>query len=462
MTTLARLLLEALLLSVPVFVVLAGLAVIDAIGPGAALVIGALAYAAIAGLLYPLVAGVAAIRRAVDRMAARETAEEVNSPDPSVRDLWLALGRWARATDSEMKEREAALQSARGVLAALPEPLILLDANRRVLRANQAAATLLGERIEGRDLAGALRHPAVLAATDQVLKGEPARVVEFELTSPVERTLSAHLARLSPEAEGAAAVLVLHDLTEMKRAERLRADFVANASHELRTPLATLVGFIETLRGPAREDARARDKFLGIMAEQGGRMTRLVEDLLSLSRIEMNEHRAPTEAIRIADVLHQAAEPLEQRARARQMRFVFDLPADLPPVLGDGDELIQVFQNLFDNALKYGDEKTSIEVVARLSGRTLPGGRAGVAVAVRDHGQGISRDHIPRLTERFYRVDAARSRALGGTGLGLAIVKHIVSHHRGLFEIDSEPGQGSVFTVHLPAAMQKTPAAATV
>jgi two-component system, OmpR family, phosphate regulon sensor histidine kinase PhoR len=458
LTTLTRLLLEALLLSVPVFVVLIALAMSGAVGPGAAFAIGGAAYAAIAGLLYPLVSGVTAIRRAVDHMAAHEPAPEVNSPDPSVRELWLALGRWARETEAELKARDTALESARSVLVALPEPLILLDASRRVLRANQAAAALLGEHMEGRDLAGALRHPAVLSATDQVLKGEPARVVEFDLTSPVERHLSAHLARLSPEAEGATAVLVLHDLTEMKRAEHLRADFVANASHELKTPLATLVGFIETLRGPAHDDSGARERFLGIMAEQGARMSRLVEDLLSLSRIEMNEHRAPTEAIRVEHVLRQAAEPLEPRAQLRQMRFAFDLPTDLPPVMGDGDELVQVFQNLFDNALKYGDEKTAIEVVARMSSKAFPGGRTGVAVAVRDHGQGIARDHIPRLTERFYRVDAARSRALGGTGLGLAIVKHIVSHHRGTFEIDSEPGQGSVFTVHLPASVTKAPA----
>src|SRR5665213_3305343 len=206
-----------------------------------------------------------------------------------------------------------------------------------------------------------------------------------------------------------------------------------------------------------------RARFLAIMAEQGARMTRLVEDLLSLSRIEMNEHRAPTEPIAIDLILRQAAEPLEPRAKGRNMRFTFDLAGELPPVLGDADELVQVFQNLLDNALKYGAEGTPIEIVVRPSTRILPGAKPGerypgVAVAVRDHGTGIAREHLPRLTERFYRVDAARSRALGGTGLGLAIVKHIVSHHRGAFEIDSEPDQGSVFTVHLPAAFAKTPA----
>ncbi|MDE1902928.1 MAG: PAS domain-containing protein [Alphaproteobacteria bacterium] len=463
MNTPARVLLGGLVTALPPFAVLAVLVLGDWLAPGPALIAAAAVYVGITLLLAPLVGGVAGVRRALDRMAANEPAPEVQSLSPSVRDLWLALGRWARSMRGEIKARDSALKSARSVLATLPEPLLLLDANRRVVRANTAATILFGEHIEGRDLAGVLRHPAVLAATDQVLKSETARTVEFELTSPVERHLRAVVARLIPEAEGAAAVLVLHDLTELKRAERLRADFVANASHELRTPLATLVGFIETLRGPAREDTAARDRFLGIMAEQGARMTRLVEDLLSLSRIEMNEHRAPTEAVRIENTLRQAADPLEPRAKARSMRFVFDIAPDLPPVAGDPDELVQVFQNLFDNALKYGDQGTTIEIVARPSTRALsgarPGDRGGVAVAVRDHGAGIAHEHIPRLTERFYRVDAARSRALGGTGLGLAIVKHIVGHHRGAFEIDSELGQGSVFTVYLPVATnQKIPA----
>jgi two-component system, OmpR family, phosphate regulon sensor histidine kinase PhoR len=456
----ARVLLGGLVTVLPAFIVLAILVLGGWLAPGPALAAAAVIYAGVTLLLVPLIGGVAGVRSALDRMAANEPAPEVQSLSPSVRDLWLALGRWARSVRTEIRARDSALESARSVLATLPEPLLLLDGNRRVVRANAAAAALFGDRIEGRDLAGALRHPAVLAAADQVLKGEATRTVEFELTSPVERHLRAVVARLMPEAEGAAAVLLLHDLTELKRAERLRADFVANASHELRTPLATLVGFIETLRGPAREDTPARDRFLSIMAEQGARMTRLVEDLLSLSRIEMNEHRAPTEAVRIEIALRQAADPLEPRAKARGMRFVFDIAPDLPPVAGDLDELVQVFQNLFDNALKYGDQSTAIEIVARLSSRTFtgarPGERGGVAVAVRDHGAGIAHEHIPRLTERFYRVDAARSRALGGTGLGLAIVKHIVSHHRGVFEIDSELGQGSVFTVHLPAiASQK-------
>jgi two-component system phosphate regulon sensor histidine kinase PhoR len=454
-----RWLLGSAFLASPFFFILLVLVITGALEATNAWLSAILGYAGVVLLFRPLVSGLQAIQAAVQRMNDDETATpEVETLSPTARELWLTMARWARSTRAQLQQRATELAAARAVETALPEPLLLLDPNRRIVRANHAAVQLLGDRLVDRDLAGALRHPAVLTATDAVLRGEGLRVVEFEIASPIERHLSARLAPLSPPtAEGAAAVLVLHDLTDIKRSERLRADFVANASHELRTPLASLVGFIETLRGPAREDTAARERFLGIMAEQAGRMARLVDDLLSLSRIEMNEHRAPTNAVDVRNVLRAVADTLEQRAAARQMRFDFKLPADLAPVLGDADELTQVFQNLFDNAIKYGAAGTAIEVSGFASSRALPAGRPGprnaaVAIAVRDHGPGIPRDFLPRLTERFYRVDPARSRELGGTGLGLAIVKHIVSHHRGALDIDSELGQGSVFTVHLPVA----------
>jgi two-component system, OmpR family, phosphate regulon sensor histidine kinase PhoR len=459
MSGLPRLLLGSALLASPFLLILFVLAEIDSLDFLAAWLAAILGYSGVVLLFRPLLSGLGAIQAAIQRMSADETVTpQVDTLSPTARELWLSLARWARGMRATLQQRASELAAARAVETALPEPLLVLDSGRRIVRANDAAVQILGDRLVDHDLGGALRHPAVLTATDAVLRGEGLRVVEFEIASPIERHLSARLAPLSPPtAEGAAVVLVLHDLTDLKRSERLRADFVANASHELRTPLASLIGFIETLRGPARDDTTARERFLTIMAEQAARMARLVDDLLSLSRIEMNEHRAPTNPVDIGNVLHAVADALEQRAGARQMRFDFKLPAGLAPVLGDADELTQVFQNLFDNAIKYGAAGTAIEVSGFVSGKLLPAGRPGqrnaaVAIAIRDHGPGIPRDFLPRLTERFYRVDPARSRELGGTGLGLAIVKHIVSHHRGALDIDSELGQGSVFTVHLPVA----------
>jgi two-component system phosphate regulon sensor histidine kinase PhoR len=457
MTPTARWILGALVLAAPGLVALAVLTLAGDVGWDVTLVAALAVYLGVLLLTRPLIGGVAAVRRAIDRMAADDAAmPEVATVSPSVRELWLAVLRWARVSRQKLAEREAELGAGRAVLAALPDPLILLDERRRILRANAAANELLGMRLVDRDLAVALRHPAVLAAADAVLHGEASRVAAFDVTTPIERHLSARLAALRPHtAEGAAAVLTLHDLTAAKRSEQLRADFAANASHELRTPLASLIGFIETLRGPAHDDAAARDHFLGIMAEQSQRMKRLVDDLLSLSRIEMNEHRPPTERVDLERVLRTVADLLEQRSAARGMRITLDLGYGPAEVQGDPDELAQVFQNLLDNAIKYGRTGTPIEVSFRPSPRFLPGARPGerpaaIAIAVRDHGDGIPREYLPRLTERFYRVDAARSRELGGTGLGLAIVKHILNRHRGALDIESELGKGSVFTVHLP------------
>jgi two-component system phosphate regulon sensor histidine kinase PhoR len=245
----------------------------------------------------------------------------------------------------------------------------------------------------------------------------------------------------------------------LKRADQMRVDFVANASHELRTPLSTLIGFIETLGGPARNDPEARDRFLAIMLEQAQRMARLVADLLSLSRIELNELTQPTGRVDLGRLLGSVADALEMKAAERGMRIVVAAASDLPQVVGDPDELAQVFQNLIDNAIKYSRPNTAVRVTAipvepdsTRAPRRLA--RDAVAVAVADEGEGIAREHLPRLTERFYRVDSARSRLLGGTGLGLAIVKHIVNRHRGHLDIESTAGKGSTFTVYLRAVPQ--------
>jgi two-component system phosphate regulon sensor histidine kinase PhoR len=345
--------------------------------------------------------------------------------------------------------------SAQAIVDGLPDPLVSVDRQRRIVRTNLAAALLLGgPGGSERDVSTLLRQPQLLAAIDALLEtgldgnfsGPDQGMVELVLAGPPELDMVAHLRRLPrAAADGSLALIVLHDTTALRRAERMRADFVANASHELKTPIAGLAGFIETLRGPAREDAAARERFLGIMAEQADRMRRLVDDLLMLSRIEQHEHARPAAAVDLARVLGSVLDLLQLKASSRGVTIVLDLPPELPGAIGDADELTIVFQNLIDNAVKYARPATEVRVVAR------PSGPERVSVSVTDEGDGIPASHLPRLTERFYRVDAARSRQLGGTGLGLAIVKHVVNRHRGRLDIQSVPGKGSTFTVTLPA-----------
>jgi len=449
----ARICLGSLVLTLPAAVVLGVLAWTGTLSAGTAALATLAVYLGVALLSGPLFSGLAQVKAALQALAqGATTLPDIVTLSPTARELGRDVGRFARALRETVAASAEARASAESVLAALPEPLLLIDAERRIVSANPSALDLLGPRLPGRDLGAALRVPAVLEATDAVLAGGTGRTVEVDLPGSVERHLSAQVGPLRPPTSaGAAAVLTLTDITGTKRSERMRQDFVANASHELRTPLATLLGFIETLRGPARDDNAARDRFLSIMAEQASRMARLVDDLLSLSRIELNEHLAPKERVDLRRVLIAVADGLEQRAAKRQMRIDVALPESLPDVVGDPDELAQVFQNLIDNAIKYGRSGTAVEVTGGASPRRLAGVLA-AQVAIRDHGEGILTEHIPRLTERFYRVDPARSRELGGTGLGLAIVKHIVNHHRGLLEIESELGEGSVFKVHLPVA----------
>jgi two-component system phosphate regulon sensor histidine kinase PhoR len=274
--------------------------------------------------------------------------------------------------------------------------------------------------------------------------------VEFFERIPVDRWFEAFVTPMEPVGAGGRTVLLLsfHDLTPIRRVEDMRADFVANASHELRTPLASLSGFIETLQGPAKNDAAARERFLGIMEQQAKRMARLIDDLLSLSRIELNAHVRPDKPVDIASAVRQVVDGLQTLARDRGVEITVDAPVDPLVVAGDRDELVRVLENLVENALKYGGSGKRVEiVVARTQDEK---GRPEALVAVRDFGPGIAAEHLPRLTERFYRVDVAGSRAQGGTGLGLALVKHILNRHRGRLSIDSKAGQGATFTIRVP------------
>jgi len=447
----------ALALSTPGGIAIAALFALGFLDGMAAIV--AVAVMLAAAILMAAASGLrlAGARAAIDRLGPSAAPDEAATPGYrgpgsilTARAVWPAVLRLARAWREHSAQAAAQLATAQAVIAAVPDPLIIIDRQRRIVHSNAAAAEFIGAGAQPRDLAAALRNPVLLAAADAVLRGEPVRSVEFALSGPIERVLRAQFALIGePMLDGAAAILTLHDVTALKRSEQMRADFIANAGHELKTPLAALIGFIETLLGPAREDVGARERFLGIMREQAQRMARLVDDLLSLSRIELNEHVAPTDRVALAPVIDEVARGLELRAAQRRIRIVRALPADLPEVQGDRDELAQIFQNLLDNAVKYGRPDSEIAVSG---GTGSEGAMELVRVAVTDQGDGIPKDQLPRLTERFYRVDTARSRELGGTGLGLAIVKHILNRHRGRLDIASQVGQGSTFTVWLRAA----------
>ncbi len=325
----------------------------------------------------------------------------------------------------------------------LPMPVMLLDEGERVLFVNQWMRGLLGPGMERKHVSAVLRNPDVLMAIDDAMQGRQANV-PFTLPVPIERHFQAYAARI--HVAPTVTALLLHDLTAIRRSEQMREDFIANVSHELRTPLAAVSGFIDTLRGHAKDDEAAREQFLNIMGVEAARMRRLIDDLLSLTRIEMNEHVPPEGRIQLDSVVREVAAALMPLARADHVTIEIAGGADQPPVLGERDELIQLFQNLIHNAIKYSRDDGHVWIT---SGQTADGQ---VFVTVRDDGEGIPSSAVPRLTERFYRVDVKRSREKGGTGLGLAIVKHIVNRHGGKLQIESRQGEGSSFTVLMPPA----------
>jgi two-component system phosphate regulon sensor histidine kinase PhoR len=341
----------------------------------------------------------------------------------------------------------------RSLVAGLPDPVVALDRDGRVLALNERARALAPALRQGEPVSFALRVPEVIEAIGRATKeAEEQRVVYFERV-PLDRWYETVImpVKRDPNTRGRDLVLMtFHDLTPLRRVEEMRADFVANASHELRTPLASLLGFIETLQGSARQDPKARDRFLSIMQEQGRRMARLIDDLLSLSRIELNAHRRPDTPVDLVPIIRQVSDGLETLARDRGVS-VNITGAGALSVLGDHDELLRVFENLIENALKYGAAGRRVDIKIAM-GSSAEGDQE-AQVSVRDYGPGIAPEHLPRLTERFYRVDVAESRAQGGTGLGLALVKHILNRHRGRLTIDSTPGVGATFTVHLPTVV---------
>ncbi|MBW3097499.1 ATP-binding protein [Pseudohoeflea coraliihabitans] len=366
-------------------------------------------------------------------------------------------------------------------LAALDTPVIVIDSETAVIFANAAAEEHLGAYPANALLSARIRSPQILDMVDRVIADGEARTMEHAERVPAERWFEIRVATVPPEPVPEAAdrtekglqnrgktstspgpetvkyfILSFRDLTEARRMDRMRTDFVANASHELRTPLASLMGFVETMQGPARGDLKAQERFLAIMLEQASRMARLIDDLLSLSRLEMRAHVPLRDTVDLGEVALHVVDALRPMAAEIGVEIALAGPDGDATVIGDRDELIQVLENLVENACKYGQSGGRVDVRIVAGGAGSSSGSTGPLVEVQDYGPGIERQHVPRLTERFYRADVGESRAKKGTGLGLAIVKHILTRHRARLIVRSEPGEGSTFAVRFPDANADT------
>lgn len=392
------------------------------------------------------------------------TTSQAGSADTPPGHAPLGVATPAHAGQGVTGAAPAAMSHARlsAIVAALPEPVLLVAPSRMIALANHAAHELFGPDLAGTPILAHIRQPDAIAALERALSCLNRTDAVFD---PLDSAFDARLTMgmhntetvyrltarpLSREAGLTGVLVSLHDVSHVEEAEQQRRDFVANVSHEMRSPLTVLAGFIETLRGSARDDAASRERFLDIMNREVWRMSRLVEDLLSLSRVESNERIRPRDRIKLSDVLHATLAALRPQIEDMRVAVDFrDLPS-APAIPGDHDQLVQVFHNLIENAVKYGGSGGRIEIaITRLDGAPGVPGPA-LRASVRDFGDGIDPIHLPRLTERFYRVDGHRSREKGGTGLGLAIVKHIVNRHRGRLVIESNRGEGSSFVVILP------------
>lgn len=338
---------------------------------------------------------------------------------------------------------EATLPQMEAVLGALDLPVVVIDGDANMITQNKAAEKAFGLLSPGLHISTRWRSPGILDMIRETIEtGEPNQIEHSERL-PSERVYIVRSTQVENLANARPRLFLLsfRDVSELRRLDRMRSDFVANASHELRTPLASLRGFIETLQGPARGDPKAQERFLAIMLDQATRMSRLVDDLLSLSRLELKAHIAPDQKVDLVPVLGHVRDSLAPLAADLGVDIRLHLPEGKVEVLGDRDELVQVFENLIENGCKYGQEGKVVDVYLR-HGEGIP-----VEVSVVDYGPGIPVEHVPRLTERFYRVSVADSRSKKGTGLGLAIVKHILTRHRARLIVRSEMGKGTDFTV---------------
>ncbi|MCX8134504.1 MAG: ATP-binding protein [Roseococcus sp.] len=417
--------------------------------PGLLALLGCAAAAGVVGWLW--LSGLARLSDSLRRAATEQGPFSAPLPVPrlpGLGEIEEGLARLARSLQARAALVGQLRAADEAIVEALPDPLLVLGPDRALLRANRAARRLFGVGTGQSMVLALLRHPLMAAALDRALAEGAPQELDLTLPAAVTRELTAQVLPMHPPlADGGRIVVVLTDRTAARAVERMRVDFVANASHELRTPLASIIGLIETLRGPAADDPAAQQRFLAIMAEQSERMRRLVDDLLGLSRVEASEHLPPSGTADVAALLRAEAAAMEPLFARRGVALRLALSEALPPAApADADQIAQVARNLLDNALRHARAEVALSAAPQDQG-----GRPGLVFAVRDDGPGIAPEHIPRLTERFYRVDRGRARSEGNTGLGLAIVKHIVNRHRGQLLIESAPGEGACFRVWLPA-----------
>jgi two-component system phosphate regulon sensor histidine kinase PhoR len=407
--------------------------------------------------LRPLLTNVATLTSYVNDLAQDKRVE---SPQlgmlSTMTDLSNALRTLHQSFDQKKQQMENIITEREILVDSLPDILIMLGSDQAIIRTNKIARTRFGQNLAGKKLGDVIPNDRLINTISSVEDDLSGREVEFVYSIPEPRDYRAVVERFPvASAGGISIILTMNDVTEIKQLEKMRADFVANASHEIRTPLASIAGFIETLRGPAKDDEQARDMFLAEMAQQATRLTNLVTDLLSLSKVEMNAHSIPTGSVDVARLIRVEQDNLKWQANAKNMVIDVDLRENLPPARGDESELRQVVHNLLGNAIKYGNADSRVTVSAKLTS-SLPRDsnfirrNRAILISFIDQGEGIAREHLAHLTERFYRVDSARTRTIGGTGLGLAIVQHIIKRHRGALMIDSEVGVGSNFSVYVP------------
>ncbi|WP_417318984.1 sensor histidine kinase [Emcibacter sp.] len=358
--------------------------------------------------------------------------------------------------EHESRDTRASQFLLTNIMENLTDPFLLLDSRKRILMANKSAINMLGSDILRKDISLFIRNPDVNNAIRKTIRTGTTQTVEYLHGNIVQRNMLVRLHALDIQGsednhENKRYVfLSIYDITLIKQAEQMRVDFVANASHELRTPLASILGFVETLQGPAKNDLQAQERFLRIMHDEASRMTRLVDDLLSLSKIEREAHIPPEGTVHLPTLINSVTETLAMRLKERNMTVKVSNPDNAAEITGDYDQLTQVVQNLLDNAIKYGHENTTVDVALKKHTSEFPIHEQSVSFSITNRGNGIPAEHIPRLMERFYRVDTARSRSLGGTGLGLAIVKHIIQRHKGHILFESEVNEYTRVTVTLP------------